>query len=208
MLATTPPEEGNPGVVFLGSFGVITIAIIGIAGCIPTKKDNTNISRQAVKLRKVVSQARTVIEKAEDEKKRLASDLDNAQHAMKRIKTDSSNSYRAVVSQSQEEIIKLRTELKQKNDLLLSMSMEQSSQSTGILDGVASPPPNEISRFDISSATIAAANYRTPRNHAHKPPVVSSKERFKIEKGSMFGGVLKSTKKSGRKGARYRHVEG
>ena len=42
MLATTPPEEGNPGVVFLGSFGVITIAIIGIAGCIPTKKNNTN----------------------------------------------------------------------------------------------------------------------------------------------------------------------
>ncbi|KAL9184599.1 hypothetical protein ACHAXT_012569 [Thalassiosira profunda] len=172
------------------------------------KDDNKTISRQAVKLRTVVSQARTVIEKAEDEKKRLASDLDNAQHAMKRIKTDSSNSYRAIVSQNQEEIIKLRTELRQKNDLLLSMSMEQQSQSTGVLDGVASPPPNEISRFDVSSATIAAANYRTPRNQAPKPPVVSSKERFKIEKGSMFGGVLKSTKKSGRKGAKYRHVEG
>ena len=42
MLAATAPEEGNPGVIFLGSFGVITIAIIGIMGCIPIKKNNTD----------------------------------------------------------------------------------------------------------------------------------------------------------------------
>ena len=41
MLASTTTEAINPGVIFWGSVGIITVTIFGVMGCIPTKKTTT-----------------------------------------------------------------------------------------------------------------------------------------------------------------------
>mmetsp|Transcript_34400 Transcript_34400/g.63282 ORF Transcript_34400/g.63282 Transcript_34400/m.63282 type:complete len:345 (-) Transcript_34400:53-1087(-) len=170
------------------------------------KEDYKKISHQTLALRDVVSQARSLLEKTEEEKNNLTLDLENAQKAMKRIQRNSSESYNVIVAQSQDEIIKLKMELKQKHEsikLLTSSSIERAN-ATIDSGGSGSHNPNKISKYDISSETVVATNQHTDNNNT---PKVMSKERFKVERGSMFG-MLKDMKKSGRKDkVKYRKVE-
>ena len=41
MLAAAETETVNSGFIFWGSLGMITVAVVGLMGCIPTKKSNT-----------------------------------------------------------------------------------------------------------------------------------------------------------------------
>jgi len=166
------------------------------------KDDYTKMSHETFALRDIVSQARTLLEKTEQEKINLSLDLDNAQRALKRIQRNSCESYNAIVVRSQDEIKKLKQEIREKNDsiqLLMSSSIDRANDVTN------NDSDLKISRFDISSETIVASNQR---NKNDSTPKIKSNDRFKVEKGSMFG-MLKDMKKSGRKDRmKYRKPEG
>ena len=58
-------------------------------------------------------------------------------------------------------------------------------------------PNKKISQYDFS--------YEASHNlNASSPPIVTSKERFKVEKGHSMLDMLKDIKKSGRRGVKYR----
>ena len=146
---------------------------------VTAKKDYKKVSRQTLALRDVVSQAKSLLEKTEAEKNKLALDLEKARKVMKRsqqIHRHSEQSY----SESQDEINRLKMELKQKDEsieCLLSSSNSGNPKSA-----------NNISKYDIT-------------------PKVRSKERFKIEKGSMLR--MLDMNKSGRKDrVKYRQFNG
>mmetsp|Transcript_33877 Transcript_33877/g.62281 ORF Transcript_33877/g.62281 Transcript_33877/m.62281 type:complete len:204 (-) Transcript_33877:84-695(-) len=169
------------------------------------KHDYTKISHETFALRDIVSQARTLLEKTEEEKINLSLDLENAQRALKRVQRNSTESYNAIVLRSQDEIKKLKLEIREKHDsiqLLMSSSIEGGNDTS---NNDSNLTENKISRFDISSETVVASNQR---NKHDSTPKVKSSDRFKVEKGSMFG-MLKDMKKSGRRDRmKYRKAEG
>lgn len=135
------------------------------------KKDNKKLSSQAVALRGAISQAKALLEKAEEEKINLALELKQAQETIKHPKLmNSSSSNKVNSSLANKDGINMIDELKEKYDSIRLSSI------------------NEISQYDVSFETTAK---------------VTSKERYKVEKGSMFD-LLKKTKTTGRKAKKYR----
>ena len=164
-------------------------------------EEHKKVHRQTLALRGVVSQARTLLEKAEEEKKQLALDLENAQKAINHLtQQNSSQSYNSVVAQSEDEINKLKQELQnEKNESMrLLVATRKKAIAATIDDADYHHKPNKkISQYDVS--------YEASHNlNASSPPKVTSKERFKVEKGHSMFDMLKDIKKSGRRGVKYR----
>jgi len=152
-------------------------------GELTTVKKNCKVmNQQTIALRGDVNQAKSLLKEYEAEKNQLASDLEAAHEAMDQIQSCSSESYKVLVQQSQHEISKLKSELESKDEAI---------------DRLQALRNDHISKFDITSDSIQSSQ---------QPTVVTSTERFKVEKGQSMFGILKGkrTKRKGKDQLSYR----
>jgi len=151
-------------------------------GELKTVKKNCKVmNQQTIALRGDVNQAKSLLKEREAEKNQLASDLEAAHEAMDEIQRCSSESYSALVQKSQHEISMLKSELESKDEAIEQLHALRN---------------DHISKFDITSDSIQSS----------QPSVVTSAERFKVEKGQSMFGILKGkrTKRKGKDQLSYR----
>ena len=123
------------------------------------KKEYNKVNHQTVAMRSVVSQASTLLEKAEEEKNQLSSELKNAQATIKRLQLTSSLSYNAIIALNEDEIKELKKELKEKNEAvrLLSTSTGVENTDVNINNTMENHhKPNDIAQYDISQYDVIA----------------------------------------------------
>jgi chromosome segregation ATPase len=136
-------------------------------GELKTVKKNCKVmNQQTISLRGDVNQAKSLLKENEAEKNRLSSALQAAHEAMDEIHRCSSESYNALVHQSQHEISMLKSELESKDEAIEQLHALHNEH---------------VSKFDITSDSIQSS----------QPSVVTSAERFKVEKGQSMLGILK-----------------
>jgi chromosome segregation ATPase len=134
---------------------------------ITLKKSSKVVNQQTIALRGDLNKAKTLLSEAETIKIQLESDLEKSQQQIQQIQRSSSESYNAIVQQSQREISMLKIELESKDE-----AIEQ----------LQALSKEHISKFDITSVSMQCSQ---------QPSVVTSSERFKVEKGQSMFGILK-----------------
>ena len=139
------------------------------------KKHCKVANQHTLLLRGDVNEANALLKECEAEKDRLTSNLEAAHEALVRVQQCSSDSYEDLKQRNQQEISRLKSELESKEEAIEQLNALR---------------VEHISKFDITSDSIPSSQ---------QPTVVTSTERFKVERGQSMFGILKG-KRSKRKG--------
>lgn len=151
---------------------------------------------QALALRDEVDQTRLLLKESELKSSQLASTLERVQNEIKTMQSKSSESYNALIIQSQHEISRLKMELHCR-DVPKILPSSPTARNTSFETPIAS---NKSSNSSPSLAAKTNRNTRSPTSYKSPKKIIRSKDRFEVKKGqSLFGGLLKDTKKTGRK---------
>jgi hypothetical protein len=151
---------------------------------------------QALALRDEVDQTRLLLKESELKSSQLVSTLERVQNEIKTMQSKSSESYNALIIQSQHEISRLKMELHCR-DVPKILPSSPTARNTSFETPIAS---NKSSNSSPPLAAKTNRNTRSPTSLKSPKKIIRSKDRFEVKKGqSLFGGLLKDTKKTGRK---------